>query len=325
MTKIDLITGFLGAGKTTFIRYYVNYLLEQGEKICILENDYGAINVDALLLSDLENKNVEIEMVAGGCDSDCHRRRFKTKLITLAMMGFTRVIVEPSGIYDVDEFFDILHEAPVDRMYHIENIITIVKASLQENPSLEERYLLASQAATAGCILLSQIDEGTPFSAKEFVPLFLNQLNESLTAIKCRRQFTENEILSLPWKCLGPSDFEKISHCGYHPDASFEKNFSIDENGFEALFFMNIRMESALLLSRIAELFHTPAVGHVIRAKGFCQTAENQWLEINALDGRIRTVPVANGQDVLIVIGEHLQKEELDSYFNARYSSCRLR
>ena len=77
MIKIDLITGFLGAGKTTFIKKYASYLMKQGKKIGILENDFGAINVDMLLLQDLEGDNCTLEMIAGGCDADCHRRRFK--------------------------------------------------------------------------------------------------------------------------------------------------------------------------------------------------------------------------------------------------------
>ena len=43
MTRIDLITGFLGAGKTEFLKRYARFLMAQGEKICILENDFGAI------------------------------------------------------------------------------------------------------------------------------------------------------------------------------------------------------------------------------------------------------------------------------------------
>ena len=43
MIKIDLITGFLGAGKTTFIKKYASYLMKQGRKIGILENDFGAV------------------------------------------------------------------------------------------------------------------------------------------------------------------------------------------------------------------------------------------------------------------------------------------
>jgi len=113
MIKIDLITGFLGSGKTTFLKQYAKYLMAQGKNIGILENDFGAVNVDMMLLQDLQSDNCELEMVAGACDKDCHQRRFKTKLISMGMRQFDRILVEPSGIFDVDEFFDILHEEPL--------------------------------------------------------------------------------------------------------------------------------------------------------------------------------------------------------------------
>ena len=87
MIKIDLITGFLGSGKTTFIKKYATYLLQQGMNIGILENDFGAVNVDAMLLQDILGDHCTLEMVAGGCDADCHRRRVKTKLIAMGMCG----------------------------------------------------------------------------------------------------------------------------------------------------------------------------------------------------------------------------------------------
>ena len=150
MIKIDLITGFLGSGKTTFIKKYASYLLKKGMNIGILENDFGAVNVDMMLLQDLMGDNCELEMVSGGCDADCHRRRFKTKLIAMGMCGYDRVIVEPSGIFDVDEFFDALHEEPLDKWYEIGNVIAIVDAKLAEDLSAEADYLLASEVADAG-------------------------------------------------------------------------------------------------------------------------------------------------------------------------------
>ena len=45
MVKVDLITGFLGSGKTTFIKKYAQYLIDQGYRIGIIENDFGAVNV----------------------------------------------------------------------------------------------------------------------------------------------------------------------------------------------------------------------------------------------------------------------------------------
>ena len=102
MIQVDLITGFLGSGKTTFLRKYARYWINQGVKIAILENDFGAVNVDRMLLQDLEEDYCGVEMIAGGCDKDCHQRRFRTKLISLSMQGYKRVLIEPSGIYDVD-------------------------------------------------------------------------------------------------------------------------------------------------------------------------------------------------------------------------------
>ena len=159
MVKIDLITGFLGSGKTTFIKKYAKYLMAQGMNIGILENDFGAVKVDMMLLKDLEGEQCELEMVAGGCDADCHRRRFKTKLIAMGMCGYDRVIVAPSGIFDMDEFFDALHEEPLDRWYEIGNVITIIDAGLEQNLSEASQFILASQVAQAGTILYSHTQE----------------------------------------------------------------------------------------------------------------------------------------------------------------------
>ena len=64
MVKIDLITGFLGSGKTTFIKKYAKYLIDQGLNIGILENDFGAVNVDMMLLQDIAGEKCTLEMVA---------------------------------------------------------------------------------------------------------------------------------------------------------------------------------------------------------------------------------------------------------------------
>ena len=68
MVQVDLITGFLGAGKTTFLRRYVRYLVQQGHKVCILENDFGAVNVDAMLVQEVLGPGCDVETISGGCD-----------------------------------------------------------------------------------------------------------------------------------------------------------------------------------------------------------------------------------------------------------------
>ena len=158
MTKIDLITGILGSGKTTFIKKYASHLIEKGERIAILENDFGAVNVDMMILQELKCDNCTIEMIMGGGDHDCHRRRFKTQLISLGMQNYDRVIVEPSGIFDMDEFFDLLYESPLDKWYSIGSVIGIADAETEDVLSEQMEYLLASEAACCGKIYISKLD-----------------------------------------------------------------------------------------------------------------------------------------------------------------------
>ena len=235
MVKVDLITGFLGSGKTTFIKKYARYLMDQGYNIGILENDFGAVNVDMMLLRELEGEQCELEMVAGGCDKDCHRRRFKTKLIAMGMCGYDRVLIEPSGIFDMDEFFDALHEEPLDRWYQIGNVIAVVDAGLDEKMSEEADYILASEVADAGCIVLSKTQEASEKSIENTV----KHLNRALEAVHCKRKFGEDEIIRKDWEQFETEDFERILNSGYIAE-DYEK-MSLDEKEvFKSLYFMNI-------------------------------------------------------------------------------------
>ena len=323
MVKVDLITGFLGAGKTTFIRKYVSYLLQQGEKICILENDHGAINVDMMLLSDLRSDRLGIEMVAGGCDYDCHRRRFRTKLITMAMLGYDRVLIEPSGIFDVDEFFDILHEDPLDRRYEIANVLTIVSADLEENLSEEADYLLASQAAQAGRLIYSRVQEADARAIEAVTA----HVNRALAAIKCSRTFSPGENITVrDWDRMTEADWQEIMTAGY-AETGFEKRFSMDETGFQALFFMRISIPKDQVLANIRRIWQDPDVGRIFRIKGFLidDPDRETWIEVNATAGGTRVTPIPRGQEILIVIGEDLDEAAIDAYFPARFSTTHVR
>ncbi len=319
MTKVDLITGFLGSGKTTFIKKYATYLLDKDENIGILENDYGAINVDMMLLSDLEKRGVGLEMVAGGCDYDCHRRRFKTKLITMAMLGYDRVIIEPSGIFDVDEFFDILHEDPLDRLYEIGNVITVVKADLEDDLSEEADFMLASQIANAGCVVLSHVQEVEKRQTESTV----EHLNNALIKVRSSRKLDvgSNEVVAKNWDEMTPSDYEQIEKSGFKRE-SYEKKIQMDDSGFDAFFFMNLDMDLEEIETSIRKIFNDKSIGRVMRVKGFAKS-EDRWYELNATSKGINENEIADGQNVIIVIGEKLDKDKIDTFFNARFSTVK--
>ena len=87
MIKVDLITGFLGSGKTTFIKKYARYLNSQGQKICILENDYGAVNIDVALLEEIRSDMCGVEMIVGGDGRQAHQRIYRPLQIQSSACG----------------------------------------------------------------------------------------------------------------------------------------------------------------------------------------------------------------------------------------------
>lgn len=299
MVKVDLITGFLGAGKTTFLHYYVKYLKSQNLKLCILENDYGAINIDMMLLRDLEDENCAIEMVSGGCDATCHQRRFKTKLIAMGMQKYDRVIIEPSGIFDIDEFFDTLYEEPLSNWYEIGNIFTIVDAhtNIRDN---DMKYILASELACCGKALVSKLDYGCDLN------LLKNNLNEALKYIGNNDKI-DGRLYAKKWNEMTDEDFKCLMQSGYR-SASYVKR---PIRGFSSLFFMNngFSLEELKKISR--ELFSNKNYGNVLRLKGF-YLYDGSWYLINATRDEMTNEKLDLGQDVVIVIGSSLATDRIN-------------
>lgn len=307
MTKVDLITGFLGSGKTTFLKLYVKYLLKKSEKIGIIENDYGAVNVDMMLLSELSDLGCEVETIAGACDLDCHKRRFKTKLIALGMQKLDRVVIEPSGIFDVDEFFDILHEEPLDSWYEIGSVIAVADALELSALSKESSYLLASQTANAGAVVLSK----TQFSDENKINEKIRQINEALKAVNCSKKLGDN-VIKKNWSDFTDDDFEKIESCGYEL-FDYTKN-ALPSNAYSSLYFMNNDINPLEIREISHKLFSGKEYGSIFRIKGFLKQDEN-WLELNATEKQFELSPKDNGQDIIIVIGENLNEKRIKEVF----------
>ena len=231
MIKLDLITGFLGAGKTSFIKLYAKYLAQSGEKVCVIENDFGAINVDMVLLKELESDGVNLEMIVGGDGKEAHKRRLKTKLISMAMMGYTRVIIEPSGIFDVDEFFDLLYEEPIDRFYSASNVIAVVDSKLSTEMSKQARYILMSEVADAGAIVFSR----SQYSTKENMDTIVGFIESAMDEFKCREGLDSKYISYDEWNTSDLSWIKQIEKTGFRRN-SYEKMHIETDDAFQTIF-----------------------------------------------------------------------------------------
>ena len=306
MIKADLISGFLGAGKTTFIAEYAEYFLSRGVKTAVIVNDYGAINVDRLFLERRLGGRCDIEMVIGG-DKDCTMRRLKTKLIALAMDKYEQVIVEPSGIFEAEEFLDLLYDEPLGNWYRPGNIIVIADAGLGRRLSANARYILASQLAKAGKVVLSKVKD-------------MRHSADALAFLQdCLYEFGSRQKLDTPciWKPgeMSLQEFEAISNCGYRSGDIIK--LPVTENGsFNSLFYFYVKTDAEKISETIGRIFADSELGIIYRIKGFLKKGE-AWLEINAAADNISISESEFGQEVFIVIGEGLDREKVGKYWDS--------
>ena len=100
MTKIDIISGFLGAGKTTFIKKLLKEAIA-GEKVVLIENEFGEIGIDGGFLKD---SGIEIREMNSGCIC-CSLVGDFGRSLNEVLTNYTpdRVIIEPSGVGKLSE------------------------------------------------------------------------------------------------------------------------------------------------------------------------------------------------------------------------------
>ena len=228
-------------------------------------------------------------------------------LISMAMRGFVRVVVEPSGIFDVDEFFDVLRDEPLDRWYTLGNVFAVVDALLPETLSPQAEYILASEAASAGRILLSRSQLATQDQRESAI----DHLKRALAACKCSRTLTEEDFLIKDWADLEDADLAALDACGYQ-HADCEKLCFDAHDAFGSAYFLELGLPRQQLEARIPGLFTDTACGRVLRVKGFVQDAAG-WVELNATADGLTAAPIPAGQEVLIVIGEGLDRERIEA------------
>ena len=304
--KTDLVTGFLGAGKTTFIQHYFRFLTGKGERVRIIENEFGAVNVDTRLLNGLTK---EIDDLAGCCMCCTGKARFLERLATASKEGYDRVIVEPSGIYDVDEFFSTMETASSEGDCSIGNIITIVDAKADEGMTEETKYLMYAQLLSSGMIILSKTqnyDEDQPAHTRAFLEKIIGTIDPA--------QHLDVPVCEKDWSAFTEDDFAAFSSCGYHT-GRHKRIFMDHMTIYSSWMTGNTCRDENDLREQIDRLFEDPLYGMVLRVKGFVRDPEKNMYEVNCThdDRRICRTDIKRG--LLVVIGQDLNSQKLNSDF----------
>ena len=84
------------------------------------------------------------------------------------------------------------------------------------------------------------------------------------------------------------------------------------------MFYFYVSMEERQFRDTAEKIMSDPSCGDVRRIKGFVKTGDGRWIQVNAVPGKIEFSERERGQEALIVIGENLQREAIDRYFEDR-------
>ena len=155
MTKIDIISGFLGAGKTTFIKKLLEEAIAD-EQVVLIENEFGEIGIDG---GFLKNSGIEIREMNSGCICCSLVGDFGASLAeVLKTYKPDRVIIEPSGVGKLSDVMKAVRDVSADMDVILNSAVTIVDAAKCKMYMKNFGEFFNNQIENAGTIVLSRTD-----------------------------------------------------------------------------------------------------------------------------------------------------------------------
>jgi len=198
MTKIDIISGFLGAGKTTLIRKLIQEAY-QNEKLVLIENEFGEIGIDGGFLKDA---GIAVKEMNSGCIC-CSLVGDFAQSLTMVMDEYApdRIIIEPSGVGKLSDVIQAVTKLNDERM-SLNSYTTVADAKKVKTYSKNFGEFFNNQIAYAKTIVLSR----TQLLSQE-------KLNEVVALLQ--KQNPKASLIVTPWEELGS---EKILNTMEHGD-----------------------------------------------------------------------------------------------------------
>ncbi len=303
--KISLITGFLGAGKTTFIKKYASYLKKQGEKVLVIENEYGLAGVDGAFL---EEESIAVKELAGGCLCCTMKSGFYYYLMKAVEDGYDRVIIEPSGIYNLDTFFEIMEDESLQEHCTCESIITIVKPDFKKYLDEKSADVICSQFLSTGAIVFSNTQAYT----KEEIELAYEQIVKFLDDYGISEPLKQIPVYKQNWDTFTDEDFKAIGKVGYQKEE--HPLITGDHSMLYRSMRLNMVKKNQLEIEKFLDFCFTKEAGKILRVKGFIGCEDGKAYRINATDN-CREIDCCESESPLLnILGSELQRQAIKSF-----------
>ena len=166
MTKIDIISGFLGAGKTTFIQKLLSDALK-GENVVLIENEFGEIGVDS---GFLKNAGIEIREMNQGCICCSLVGDFESSLKeVIEQYHPDRILIEPSGVGKLSDILSAVKTVSENLDVKLDGAVTVVDAIKAKLYNKNFGEFFDDQIRFATSVVLSRMDIASGEKAQEAV------------------------------------------------------------------------------------------------------------------------------------------------------------
>lgn len=342
MTKIDIVSGFLGAGKTTLIKKLLKEALA-GTQTVLIENEFGEIGIDGGFLKDA---GIEIKEMNSGCICCSLVGDFGTSLKeVLNTYHPDRILIEPSGVGKLSDVMKAVQNAGLGTEVELNSAVAVVDASKCKMYIKNFGEFFINQIEHAGTIILSRTDVASEEKVKQAVEL-IREHNEKATIITTPlAQLEGKEILAV---IEGAKDLEaelmeqvkamhdehehhhhdeeedEHEHCCHHHHDDEEDEHEHEHHhhhhadeiftswGFET----PATYTTAEVEGFLKELDNEEKYGIVLRAKGMIPAADGTWIYFDYVpeESNVRAgKPDVTGK--ICVIGSKLKEAELENLF----------
>lgn len=345
MTKIDIISGFLGAGKTTLIKKLLSEGFK-GEQVVLIENEFGEIGIDGGFLKEA---GIEIREMNSGCICCSLVGDFGKSLHEVVDTYHPdRILIEPSGVGKLSDVIKAVQDVQGEIDAELNSFTTVVDVTKCKIYRKNFGEFFSNQIEYAGAVILSRTDKAKPEKIQESVAL-LRELNEKAPIITTPiEQLPGEKILetmesskSLEDELLAEvakeahdhehhhhHDHEEHEHhhhdgecscgCGHHHH-DHEGHHHADEVftswGKETIHTYTKDEVSAILKT----LEEDGSYGNVLRAKGMVAGADGEWIYFDMVpeEHEVRTgAPEYTGR--ICVIGAELNEDKLAELFKVK-------
>ncbi len=186
MTKIDIVSGFLGAGKTTLIKKLLKESLAD-TKVVLIENEFGEIGIDGGFLKEA---GIEIKEMNSGCICCSLVGDFGTSLReVLDTYTPDRILIEPSGVGKLSDVMKAVQDAMADREVELNSAVAVVDACKCRMYIKNFGEFFVNQIEHAGTVILSRTDK-------------LNEEKLAACVALVREHNARATIITTPWDAL---------------------------------------------------------------------------------------------------------------------------